>query len=641
MMDEREALLAQQIYSSVQDASNNTARSAQQSDFIIGVSDIGVCSERVGRMLDGVPEPRTDKLEAFMGTAVGDHTEAAIAAAFPEAKRFTTVTLELQVPGSTGAYQITGHPDIVMPWGVIDVKTSHFLEVAERTGPTFQQLFQRHAYTKGAHEAGLLAVPLEEAMTANVWIDRSGSTKHFHVQMDNYSEDVVAEGARWLDEVYYSHDHQLRYQKEPPRQWCAVACLAYETEVPTRRGIRQIGDLTDGKHELLVPARQGDGLMGHSSWREVEVRSFGQQALRKITMQRQRATKVVFATPDHEWFVREPSSHTSTGEIVQTDNLIEGMALRSTRKNNSGSISQVPVAILQGFTYGDGTATSTGCSVYISEHSTSKSQTMLPRFFGHTMRRSSRNDGWDVFGLPSLWKRPPDFSESAPFLMSWLAGYFAADGCVTPNSKCSIASTNWESIQLVRSVCAAVGVGYGPVQVEIRQPGSGIMGDVESTLYRVTLVRSTLPDWFLLHEHHRKLADRPMRAQAAWRVVSVEETDRIEEVFCAVVPGEEAFALADDVMTHNCGHFETCRLYDSDVEGLITDEKVLAAVDMYQEGMALNREGKRLQAAAKPTLEGVEGYTHDFQVRWIEVEGGDVAYSRKNYQKLSVTKRGK
>ena len=37
-----------------------------------------------------------------------------------------------------------------------------------------------------------------------------------------------------------------------------------------------------------------------------------------------------------------------------------------------------------------------------------------------------------------------------------------------------------------------------------------------------------------------------------WSVVSVEETDEFEEVFCAHVPGFHAFTLADNIVTGNC-----------------------------------------------------------------------------------------
>lgn len=513
------------------------------------------------------------------------------------------------------------------------------LEKVRRTGPTFQQLFQRHAYTLGAANAGLLAVPLEEARTANIWVDRSGRTKNLWCHMDNYNPEVIAEGAMWLDDVAYAIRTGQTARKEPPRQWCQVACLAAETEVVTRWGIREIGDLAGGKHELLVPTQQGNGLAPHGSWREVEVRSFGTQPLRKITIERQRATKIIYATPEHEWFIREPDSHTTTQRVVATDSLEPGTALRSIRRNNSGGVQQVPVAVLHGFVYGDGSYKGPTCAVDIHDTSTWKSNTMLPRFAGHSMRRNTREDGWTVAGLPSLWKEPPELRESTPYLISWLAGYFAADGCVTPGAKCSISSTRYESAQLIRSICAIVGIGYGPIQTEVRQPGSGIKGEAESTLYRVTLVRSTLPDWFLLHEHHRAYAEKQARQQSPWRVRSVEATDRVEEVFCAVVPEVGAFALADDLLTHNCGHFEDCRAFELDVEGLITHDDILTSYEMYQEGKAAEAAGKRLKKEGQAGLVGVQGYTPDgFQIAWTHVNPSEYSVSRRAYDRINITK---
>jgi ATP-dependent DNA helicase DinG len=40
--------------------------------------------------------------------------------------------------------------------------------------------------------------------------------------------------------------------------------------------------------------------------------------------------------------------------------------------------------------------------------------------------------------------------------------------------------------------------------------------------------------------------------RAAWTVVSVEPTDRVEEVYCAVVPTTGSFALEDNILTGNC-----------------------------------------------------------------------------------------
>lgn len=221
-MTDEERQLAEQLYSALQAAASGTERSQQAGRFEIGVSNLGVCSERVRRMFAEIPEDPRDKLEAFIGTAVGDHFEAAVKARYPEV--LSQLELTTTLVGDGGRYAITGHPDLIHPWGVGDVKTSDGLELAQRNGPTDQQLFQRHINTKAAFEAGLLAVPLDKAKTYNVWVDRSGRTKKLFVHMDDYSEDIVAAAGRWLDDVVYAHRMGEPARKEPPRTWCEKVC---------------------------------------------------------------------------------------------------------------------------------------------------------------------------------------------------------------------------------------------------------------------------------------------------------------------------------------------------------------------------------------------------------------------------------
>lgn len=221
-LTEEAELLGKQIYSAIQSFSNHSPRSQQSSRFEIGVSDLGTCSERTRRMLAEIPEPKTDALAAFIGSAVGDHAEDAIKAMYPEA--ITQATVSTTLHGDGGDYIVTGHPDVLLPTICVDFKTSDGLEVAKRDGSNRQQMFQRMIYAKAAHEAGYFSVPLHEVRTANVWIDRSGRTKEVHVQMDLYSPEVVAEATDWLDEVVYAHLHGQTARKEPPRSWCFAAC---------------------------------------------------------------------------------------------------------------------------------------------------------------------------------------------------------------------------------------------------------------------------------------------------------------------------------------------------------------------------------------------------------------------------------
>lgn len=236
VMTDEEKALAEMFYESIQAHSKFSPRTRQSSAFVVGISDLGFCSERTRRLMAEIPmEEEKDVLEAFLGTAVGDHVEAAVSNLYDNALRGQRVTVELR--GDGGIYQVSGHPDLLFPDLVVDVKTSDGLEKVRRTGPSQQQFFQRHLYALGAHNAGLFDVPLEQVRTANVWVDRSGKTKELHVHMDMYSPDIVAEATRWLDEVVYAHLHGQEARKEPPRQMCEkvcghfLDCRAHDTDI--------------------------------------------------------------------------------------------------------------------------------------------------------------------------------------------------------------------------------------------------------------------------------------------------------------------------------------------------------------------------------------------------------------------------
>lgn len=237
-MNDDEKYLAGTIYDAMMDMSNKSARSEQSREFRVGLSDLGFCSERVRRMLDGQVPEDTDALKAWIGTALGDHAEQAAMRAWPHAVRQATV--EVTLYGETREYRITGHPDLILPdEGVlIDFKTAYGLATAERTGPSASQQFQRHCYAKGAWETGLFgSIPLEAVQVANVWIDRAGIEQRVHVQMEPFDPDKVREAGLWLDDVVYAYLQGEEARKEPPRDMCATicgfygVCRAYDTDV--------------------------------------------------------------------------------------------------------------------------------------------------------------------------------------------------------------------------------------------------------------------------------------------------------------------------------------------------------------------------------------------------------------------------
>lgn len=114
--------------------------------------------------------------------------------------------------------------------------------------------------------------------------------------------------------------------------------------------------------------------------------------------------------------------------------------------------------------------------------------------------------------------------------------------------------------------------------------------------------------------------------------------DWLDSVVYAYINGEEAEKEPPrEVCAATCGFFRTCRAYDTDVEGLLTDREVLTSVDMIAEAKALEARARKLKAEAQENLKGISGSTGKFSVRWIHVNESEIKPGiRRAHDKLEV-----
>ncbi len=109
-----------------------------------------------------------------------------------------------------------------------------------------------------------------------------------------------------------------------PHEGNCTLCLAGETEVVTSEGNYPIRDLAGKTPNLLIPKISNGGLSGVGSFAPAPVSSFGVQRLWRIQLADQRgATKEVFATAEHRWFLAPRRMFVVTNE-VQTQALMAG-----------------------------------------------------------------------------------------------------------------------------------------------------------------------------------------------------------------------------------------------------------------------------------------------------------------------------
>lgn len=222
-MDEVEQQISTDVHDSVDRHEGQRPRSQQG---LIGVSELGTCRQKTLLKLLQVNESDHQlKMSAIVGDAVGERIERALIEHPPEGwkrlLRQATVTVDLP----SGQFQLKGHPDLVRPdWGVLDLKSKDGLELIRSNGSDQQNRFQRHLYTLGSAQCGLLDIPVERAMTGNVYVDRSGSEEYPFVEVEQFDWAVIYEAEAWLDDVVYAAKEGEDASRDKPRQWCASFC---------------------------------------------------------------------------------------------------------------------------------------------------------------------------------------------------------------------------------------------------------------------------------------------------------------------------------------------------------------------------------------------------------------------------------
>jgi hypothetical protein len=122
----------------------------------------------------------------------------------------------------------------------------------------------------------------------------------------------------------------------------------------------------------------------------------------------------------------------------------------------------------------------------------------------------------------------------------------------------------------------------------------------------------------------------------SWQQVKA-ATAWLDDVVYAVRNDEEAQREPSrEFCADWCERFTACRATDTDVQGLLTDPDVLAAVDLHLQASAMKRKASKMDTEAKNALFGIQGSTGSHTVRWTRVNGSHVSFDRQSYERLDI-----
>jgi 5S rRNA maturation endonuclease (ribonuclease M5) len=326
-------------------------------------------------------------------------------------------------------------------------------------------------------------------------------------------------------------------------------CFSGDTEVLTNLGTLPIEDLV-GRKGVKVLTEGG-------VWVNTVFRNYGKQRLYEIVVTRNMQTKSIFATAEHEWIRKGIKKRTKTRDLPV------GYRLKSSCPSHVyKNIHQLDFeGVRHGFVFGDGSidhnfayATLTG----------NKKRYMYPffkeainadtysyeRFYKRQDGSQSEETRTRCGKYPLYFKELPDINEDPSYILAFLAGLIAADGCVSTGGSVMFNNKSTEVLEQIRDLATKVGITTLSVTTQNRL---GI-NDEYSDISRIYFARDHFPSKILLNpEHKRRFLSKPaLPSRLAWKVVSVTKTDYIEDVYCCVVPGTHSFTLKDNILTGNC-----------------------------------------------------------------------------------------
>lgn len=301
-------------------------------------------------------------------------------------------------------------------------------------------------------------------------------------------------------------------------------CFSADTRFWTDNGIRSFNQFQDGD---VVNVRT------HKKWSPAIVRRFGNEELLKLTVEKQGVIHEIFTTSNHRWISK--SNRMNPFEIKTTIDLNRGDFLQKFCSNPI-SFEKCPIGIQHGIVFGKGTYYKiiNNCRVQLTGDNAE-----LRRFFSNESKDNT------VINLPSIWKDLPSLDINKEYLYGFISGWFSVNGTINrETSTLLMTSANKQSLEWLQTALFKLGVMTGKINMIKNYDLS------EKYTFQVSIERDLLMVNFFINSKHSTRYIQPDEGQ--WQVLTIETTERREDVWCVVEPESEEFTLENGIVTKNC-----------------------------------------------------------------------------------------
>jgi adenosylcobalamin-dependent ribonucleoside-triphosphate reductase len=272
-------------------------------------------------------------------------------------------------------------------------------------------------------------------------------------------------------------------------------------------------------------------------YRAAKFDSYGEQALYKVTLPN---GEQFFATGDHQWVTVQPDADRK----VPTTKLA-GKTIPFNPAPRPEEDSSYFEGFAHGIVYGDGS--SDGYSTKVFLFGTKQELVDIVEPFSRNGR--IQHEGHIYVGtLPAHWKNLPTEEVSRSYWRGFINGLIATDGTVTRGSIC-LDQSNSEALAAIRT--GAMWAGYVPTEIKMTRTHSPYTGEYAPS-FRLAFRGWSVSQEDLVRSNQKAVFNPRQVARRTTKVISVEPTGRVEEVFCAVEPETHTITVGSGILTGQC-----------------------------------------------------------------------------------------
>lgn len=343
----------------------------------------------------------------------------------------------------------------------------------------------------------------------------------------------------------------------------AYNCFAGETMALTKEyGYMSVAN--------LAKRGQCHVLTSNGEWSGVKFRSHGIQNIVELTLKRGKfngPTKTIRTTPDHEWVILDSDKRKKTIDLKL------GYRIPSNFANLPDVLpsSLVKLGITHGVIYGDGSvqdSTESGRKKFkvrlcgdkfeLADSMIYDRKVSPPSYGGDLVLMISRLADYREYTQQEDLKKLPE-TGNLRYIYGFIIGLLASDGSVSrQSSPCISISGSLETLEYVKSVAPLVGIEIDNLRKLYSAGERSNLGQRNSDVYALNLYAGSICQKDLLRSKHRDSFGAGPKHGGYWRVIDVESTDQVEEVFCCEELTTHTFTIEGGILTGNCTSTNMC-----------------------------------------------------------------------------------